>query len=81
MIIQTLNPDQYRSTPVRQIMNSDIKKVNPEDDVYKAFKLLFQKDIGRLVVKQNDRLKGIITRSDILKGFRIKQLEEQAFKR
>ncbi|MFW5991861.1 MAG: CBS domain-containing protein [Halanaerobiaceae bacterium] len=78
--IQKVDPARYSSTPVKQIMSREIKEVRPRDDVYRAFKLLFQQDIGRLVVQEDGRLKGIITRSDILKAFRIKQLEERGIR-
>ncbi len=76
--IQKANSDKYHTIPVKQVMASDIQKVHPDDDLYQAFQLLFEKDIGRLVVINDNSLVGIITRSDILKGFQAKKLKESA---
>lgn len=76
--IQNVSKEEYNSTTVKSIMKTDVHFVNPADDLYKAFKLLFQKDIGRLVVIDEGELKGIITRSDILRGFKLQQLKSQS---
>lgn len=74
--VQQIDNQDYQSTPVRSVMQKDIHFVNPDDDLYRAFKLLFQKNIGRLIVTEDGRqIRGIITRSDILKGFKIQQLK------
>lgn len=67
--------EEYRNTPVQTIMNEDIHSVQEDAELYEAFKLLFQKDIGRLLVMEGDQLKGIITRSDVMTGIRVRQLE------
>ena len=72
---QKISQDEYRNTPVQTIMNEDIHSVKEEDELFEAFKLLFQKDIGRLLVMEDDELKGIITRSDVMTGIRVRQLE------
>lgn len=76
--IQQVDNNNYQAVPVRQIMNRDIHEVRPGDDLYRAFKLIFQKNIGRLVVLENGELRGIITRSDIMKGFKLQQLKLEA---
>lgn len=72
---QKLPQEEYKNTPVQQIMNQEIHSVGENDELYEAFKLLFQKDIGRLLVMDGENLKGIITRSDVLTGIRVRQLE------
>jgi len=72
---QKIPQDEYGNTSVQSIMSKEIHSVRAEDELYEAFKLLFQKDIGRLLILEDDELKGIITRSDILTGIRIRQLE------
>lgn len=66
---------EYHNTPVQSIMNQNLHSVSGEDELYEAFKLLFQKDIGRLLVMEEEELKGIITRSDVMTGIRVRQLE------
>ena len=67
--------DEYSNTPVQSIMNKDLHCVAEDDELFEAFKLLFQKDIGRLLVMEDDKLKGIITRSDVMTGIRVRELE------
>lgn len=70
-----VSQDEYRNTPVQSIMNTDLHCVKADDELFEAFKLLFQKDIGRLLVMENDEIKGIITRSDVMTGIRVRELE------
>ncbi|MFW6280586.1 MAG: M50 family metallopeptidase [Halanaerobium sp.] len=73
---QKISKDEYQNTPVQTIMETDIHCVKKEDTLFKAFELLFQKDIGRLIVlDDNGELTGIITRSDVMTGIRVRQLE------
>jgi Zn-dependent protease len=72
---QKINQEEYRNTPVQTIMNKEIHSVAENDELYEAFKLLFQKDIERLLVMEGEELKGIITRSDVMTGIRVRQLE------
>ncbi|MFW5995840.1 MAG: site-2 protease family protein [Halanaerobiaceae bacterium] len=72
--VQRIPAEEYGQTTVGEIMEEEIKTVRSDDDIYKAFKLLFQENIGRLIVVEEDKMKGIITRSDIMKGFRLQQM-------
>ncbi|RAK09418.1 Zn-dependent protease [Halanaerobium saccharolyticum] len=72
---QKIPQDEYSNTPVQAIMNQEIHSVKADDELYEAFKLLFQKDIGRLLVMEDNELKGIITRSDVMTGIRVRELE------
>lgn len=73
---QKIPQEEYTNTPVQAIMEKDIHSVKKEDALFKAFELLFQKDIGRLIVlNDNGELEGIITRSDVMTGIRVRQLE------
>lgn len=67
--------EEYSNTPVQTIMNKKLHCVSGEDELYEAFKMLARKDIGRLLVMDNGELKGIITRSDVMTGVRVRELE------
>jgi len=73
--IQKLPPEEYNEKKVGDIMSREIKKVNPDDDIHQALNILSREDIGRLMVIEGEKLVGIITRSDIMKGFRLRQLQ------
>ncbi len=74
--ISKVDPEKRNEYRVKDIMSRDIKKVSPEDDVYQALKIISNHDIGRLMVVENGELVGIITRSDIMKGFRLRQIQK-----
>jgi len=54
------------SVKAREIMSKEIVSVKPGDDVSKVIKLMSDKDINRLVVIDDDKLVGIVTRADVL---------------
>ena len=71
-----VDPEKRNEYRVKDIMSRDIKKVSPNDNVYEVLKKLSTYDIGRLMVFENENLVGIITRSDIMKGFRLQQIQK-----
>lgn len=75
--IQKVSPREYEEKTVYDIMSTEIKKVHPDDDIYEVLRILSSEDIGRLMVVEGEELVGIITRSDIMKGFRLQQLQEE----
>ena len=54
------------SKKVGSIMSSPVITVAPDDDIEAAAALMLKKKIDRLAVVSGDRLKGIITREDIV---------------
>ncbi len=76
--VQKVEPRLRDFTTVGQVMSCTMKTVNPDDDIYLALKEMSGADIGRLLVMDGDKLVGIITRSDILKGFRLRMMEENS---
>ena len=73
--IQHIPPEKRAETRIKNIMTTEIITVKPEDDLFEAFKQLSRANIGRLMVVENEELKGILTRSDIMKGYRLKSLQ------
>ena len=71
-----VDPEKRNDYRVKDIMSKNIKKVSPDDDVFQALKIISNHDIGRLMVIENGDLIGIITRSDIMKGFRLRQIKK-----
>ena len=58
-----------QSTPVSEIMSSDLKVVSVNDNLHTAILRLYEYKIGRLLVvdeHQKNKLVGIMTRSDII---------------
>ena len=54
---------------VRDVMTKDPHAVGPEEPVERAIRLMVQHKIHRIPVVDGDRLVGIVTRGDVLRGF------------
>ncbi len=66
---------EYLKTKVENIMTKGLKTIYEDDTITKAVNIIINNDINRIpVVDKNNRLKGIITRADIIK-FMIKNTE------
>ena len=55
------------TTPVSEIMSSDLPHVSPEDTIDQCMELMTKNNIRYLPVFNNDRLAGIISMSDVVK--------------
>lgn len=73
--VRRVEPERQSQTRVGEIMSSNIIKADPNEDIYLALRRMSQEDVGRLMVMKGDQLVGIITRSDIMKGFRLREMQ------
>ncbi|WP_373500469.1 CBS domain-containing protein [Desulfococcus sp.] len=55
--------------PVKAFMSKDIKTIEPGRSPMQAARLMVKHDIGRLPVVEDDRIIGIVTRSDVMLYF------------
>ncbi|GAA5334877.1 MULTISPECIES: CBS domain-containing protein [Thermus] len=61
---------RYQKTPVKAVMRTDIPRVHPEDPAGKALGVLLTTEVRHLpVVDRENKVVGILTRSDFLKLF------------
>ncbi len=60
---------EVESRLVKDIMTKEVHAVGPNDSVERAIRLMVQHKIHRIPVVQGDRLVGILTRGDVLRGF------------
>jgi Zn-dependent protease/predicted transcriptional regulator len=60
--------DKLPVARVRDIMTPGVVSVRPEEDAARALKLMSDRKIGRLVVQEDGRLVGIVTRKDFLRA-------------
>ena len=58
-------------TLVSTIMKTDLITTTPKEFVKNAAKLMVEKKINRLLVVKDEKLVGIVTRGDIIKGVTI----------
>ncbi len=68
--------DTYTKT-VKDVMETDIVCLSPEDSASEAWKSMIKNDIGRFPILEDGELVGIVTRSDIIHSFEIqKEIQE-----
>lgn len=56
------------SKQIREIMKKDVHVISPENSVEDASKMMARHKINRLPVVEDEKLVGIITRGDIIRG-------------
>lgn len=66
---RTAHEKALKSVAVKEVMSSQVVKVDPEESLEVAAKLLFQRKIGCLPVVEGTTLVGIITEADFLSQF------------
>jgi CBS domain-containing protein len=59
---------------VRDIMTRDPISLPPTAPVIDALKIMSARDIGRIPIVQDDRILGIVTRTDILKVMELRKI-------
>ncbi len=60
---------EVESKLVRDVMTKDVHAVAPDDPVEAAIRVMVEHRIHRVPVIEGDRLVGILTRQDVLRGF------------
>jgi len=65
--VKKIPQERWPVTSVEQIMSRDpLYTVSPEDNVNTAMKLLMQHDINQVLVKQDEKCAGLLSRADII---------------
>ena len=70
-VLSGIPPEEYNrlmeTTPLSKIMTRDLATIAPDNSVFDAVQILYDRRIGCLPVVENGELKGIITTTDMLK--------------
>jgi len=64
-------PDQQEWLRVRDVMSRNVMIVSPDTDALEAVQIILKNNLGRLVVMEDDRLVGILSRTDIMRALEI----------
>lgn len=65
--VRELSRDKWHETPVKQIMTREpIYNVSLDDDLITALQLIAKKDVNQVLVIQDGKCAGLLTRADIL---------------
>lgn len=72
--INRTSPIDREAMQVRDIMTRDLIVLPPSAPVIDALRIMSSHDIGRIPIVQDDKIIGIVTRTDILKVTELKQI-------
>ncbi len=64
---------EKRNRPVKQFLSTQVVKVPLDADLRDIEEEMIKKNIGRVLVEDKGEVKGIISRSDLLRAYRIKE--------
>jgi Zn-dependent protease len=66
-------PEEKKNLPVEQFMTREVLVTSPDEDVATVLEKLNLNNVGRLPVIEEDKLVGIISKTDIIKALEIKK--------
>jgi len=69
-------PESERNIPVKDIMSKNLILASPDDPVFTTFEKIIKNNIGRLPVTENEKLVGIVSKTDIIST--LKMLEAKS---
>ncbi len=72
--VNRTSPIDREAMQVRDIMTRDLITLPPAAPVIDALKIMSARDIGRIPIVQDDKILGIVTRTDILKVTELRQV-------
>ncbi|NIA11632.1 MAG: CBS domain-containing protein [Nitrospiraceae bacterium] len=70
---------EKRDRPVKQYLSPNAVLVKRDTDIREIEKLMVINNVGRVLVENNKKIVGIISRSDLLKAFYIKKYKNSAY--
>jgi Zn-dependent protease/CBS domain-containing protein len=66
--VKKVPQEQWNTTPVERIMTADpLYTVTPEDNLNTAMQLIAKHDINQVLIKENEKCAGMLTRADIIR--------------
>jgi CBS domain-containing protein len=72
--VKELNQERWPTTRVSDIMTrSPLFTARPNDEIAEALKTLAENNVNQLLVIENDRLVGILSRSDLIRYIQFRQ--------
>lgn len=72
--VQKIPLNLHDTVKVEDVMTREILSVNPDTDAYRALQTIAKNRVGRLLVVQDSRIKGIVTMKDIMRNMQFKNL-------
>ncbi len=69
--VQKVTKDERKIVKVSQVMTRNIISLHEDDDAVSALKLMTLNNIGRIIVKKDDKIAGIVSRTDLLRAVQL----------
>ncbi len=69
--VQKVPRENRKNTRVSQIMSKELITASEDDDAVSVLKLLTRNDIGRILIKNDDKMIGIVSRTDVLRAVQL----------
>ncbi len=69
--VQRIPRDDRKNVKISQIMTKELITANEDDDAVKALKLMTTYNIGRLIIKEGDKMTGIVSRTDLFRAIQL----------
>ncbi len=74
IVVPQKNPNDFK---VEQVMSSPVMMIPPSHSILSAYKVMDKMRLHRLVVAEDDQLRGIITQTDVFRAMKKTLLEEE----
>ncbi len=69
--VQKVPKEERKNVKVSQIMTKELITLNEEDDAVNALKLMTINNIGRIIIKKDGQIAGIVSRTDLLRAVQL----------
>jgi CBS domain-containing protein len=69
--VQKVPKEERKAVKVSQVMSKNIISLQEDDDAVNALKLMTMNNIGRIIVKNSEKISGIISRTDIIRAVQL----------
>jgi len=69
--VQQVPREERKNVRISDIMTKEIISLKEDDDAVKALKLMTLNNIGRIIILQDMKITGIVSRTDILRSVQL----------
>jgi Zn-dependent protease/CBS domain-containing protein len=77
MDLHNINKEKQDTTSIRDVMHKEILTISPDEPANTAFKTMIRHTNERMIVKENDKVQGILSWSDLLHAIKMKEMERK----
>jgi Zn-dependent protease/CBS domain-containing protein len=74
--VQNIPKEERKIINVSKIMTKEIISLKEDDDAVKALKIMTTNNIGRIIITQDKKIIGIVSRTDLLRSVQLLELHE-----